>query len=160
MGSGHTETASRREGDKNMRQFILLLILILLFGWLLFWFTHDCCVDRTDEPYVPLSDSYIYPIAPIAPVRAEVLATITCYHPTRVETDDDPWIVASGKRAKEGFIACPQWLKFGTYVVIRGESYVCEDRMAPRYRQGNYFDIFETNLDKNYKYKAKVKILY
>ncbi len=66
-------------------------------------------------------------------------AWVTAYNPTVHQCDDTPRITASGKRVKEGFIACPRWIPFGTQVEIDGNWYECQDRMNPKY--SNRFDI-------------------
>lgn len=49
-------------------------------------------------------------------------------------------VMANGKRAEEGYAACPRDLPFGTKVVISGVIYECADRTAERY--DGRFDIF------------------
>ena len=56
----------------------------------------------------------------------------TCY-----KTD---CIMASGKKAYIGAIACPRAISFNTKVVIEGKTYTCEDRTHIRF-DGRY-DIF------------------
>ena len=42
-----------------------------------------------------------------------------------------------------GIIACPTKYKMGENVfVIEGKKYICLDRMAKRYRQGNFLDLY------------------
>lgn len=53
--------------------------------------------------------------------------------------------MASGKKVYKGAIACPGFLKLGTRVEIKGQEYICEDRMALKYRDGNYIDIWFEN---------------
>lgn len=69
-------------------------------------------------------------------------ATITAYNAEIGQTDSEPLIMASGKKVYPGAIACPKRFKFGDKVEIQGKIYICEDRMALRYRDGNYFDIY------------------
>ena len=71
---------------------------------------------------------------------------VTGYNTVRAQTDDDPCIAASGADicGRRDTIACPPLLPFGTTVEVRGRTYVCEDRMAARFR--NRFDI---NCDKD-----------
>ena len=70
-------------------------------------------------------------------IRAEVSA----YTASLDETDSDHNTTASGKQAVGNMVACPSRYPFGTIVEIKGKKYICEDRMARRYRNGNYFDI-------------------
>lgn len=68
-------------------------------------------------------------------------AEVTAYNAVKSQTDDSPDIVASGKNAKVGMAACPTWLEFGTIIEVSNKRWVCEDRMAKRYRDGHYFDL-------------------
>ncbi|MDA3837241.1 MAG: 3D domain-containing protein [Nanoarchaeota archaeon] len=61
-------------------------------------------------------------------------------------------IMASGKEVYEGAIACPARLDFGTEIEVNGNTYTCEDRMAKRFRDGNYFDIYQDNQDESLEF--------
>lgn len=61
----------------------------------------------------------------------------TAYNSLSWQTDDSPWITASGTRCKEGVIAANH-LPFGTKVLIEGfgdQVFVVEDRMNRRYKK-------------------------
>jgi hypothetical protein len=66
---------------------------------------------------------------------------VTGYNTVAAQTDDDPCIAASGANicGRRNTIACPPLLPLGTAVEIKGRMYVCEDRMASRFR--DRFDI-------------------
>jgi 3D (Asp-Asp-Asp) domain-containing protein len=49
-------------------------------------------------------------------------------------------LMASGKKAYVGAVACPREIELGTKVIIAGIEYTCEDRTSPTY-DGRY-DIF------------------
>ena len=68
-----------------------------------------------------------------------ILAEVSAYNPLPEQTDDSPFIMASGKRVYESAIACPRWLELNTIVEIFDKKYTCEDRMNIRYE--NHFDI-------------------
>ncbi len=70
-------------------------------------------------------------------------ATITAYSPRIEETDDDPYISASGHRVFEGMIACPRSIPLYSKVRVFGKEYSCLDRMHPRFTKR--FDIFFFN---------------
>lgn len=72
----------------------------------------------------------------------EVMATVYSYNSLPEQTDDTPFIMASGERVYDGALACPSYLTFGTNVLIEGRLYTCEDRMHTKYRTGNNFDIW------------------
>ncbi len=71
-------------------------------------------------------------------------AVITAYTSTPGQTDDSPFIAASGKRVHDGMIAA-NGLPFGTRVkipAVYGEKiFVVEDRMNSRYGYGR-FDVW------------------
>lgn len=78
----------------------------------------------------------------VIPPHSIVSATVTAYTSSVDETDDDPFVTASGKLVRVGTLACPSKYKFGTVVEIQGERYTCEDRMNKRYRHTERFDIW------------------
>lgn len=71
-------------------------------------------------------------------------AVITAYTSTPGQTDDSPFIAASGKRVHDGMIAA-NGLPFGTRVkipAVYGEKiFIVEDRMNSRYGYGR-FDVW------------------
>ena len=68
------------------------------------------------------------------PIKIKV--EITAYSSTASQTDDTPFITASGKRVKDGIVAA-NFLKFGTKIKIPelfgDKVFIVEDRMASRY---------------------------
>lgn len=76
---------------------------------------------------------------PVAKPNKVVTTIITAYTSTLEETDDDPFVSASGKRVHDGMIAA-NWLPFGTIVKIPAlygdKEFVVEDRMNSRYGYG------------------------
>lgn len=76
------------------------------------------------------------------PQFSRVEAVVTAYTADASETDDRPWETASGSEVREGIVACPSRLAFGTRVEIAGKLLVCEDRMHRRFREGEYYDVF------------------
>lgn len=73
---------------------------------------------------------------------AGTIAIVTAYTSSVDETDDTPFITASGERTKRGVLACPKKYEFGTKVLIEGRQYTCADRMNQRYRDKECFDIW------------------
>lgn len=69
-----------------------------------------------------------------------VRAVITAYTSTPDQTDDSPFIAASGKRVYDGMIAA-NWLPFGTKIKIPSvygdKTFTVDDRMNPRYGHGH-----------------------
>jgi 3D (Asp-Asp-Asp) domain-containing protein len=64
-------------------------------------------------------------------------------------------IMASTKEVYEGAIACPSKYKFGTKIEVEGKIYTCEDRMAKRFREGEYFDIYMNDINKALQFGRK-----
>ncbi len=67
-------------------------------------------------------------------------AVITAYSSSPDETDDDPFITASGRRVFDGLVACPRRYAFGTKFKINGRTYTCFDRLNQRF--DDRFDIW------------------
>ena len=115
-----------------------LLMSIMLFFFFFFFF-----VSFTNV----LGETFNYNykrilVEKVMPERDLFLATVTAYTSSVGETDDTPFITASGERTGSGILACPARYEFGTKIIIEGEEYVCKDRMNKRYREGDYFDIW------------------
>jgi hypothetical protein len=70
-----------------------------------------------------------------------VRAYVTGYNTVPGQTDDTPCVAASGANicGRTDAVACPRRISLGTFLVIRGEIYVCEDRLAKKY--DSRFDI-------------------
>ncbi|HWB51238.1 MAG TPA: hypothetical protein VG651_19150 [Stellaceae bacterium] len=71
----------------------------------------------------------------------DVHAYVTGYNTVPGQTDDTPCIAASGANicGRTDAVACPRRISLGTFLAIRGEIYVCEDRLAKKY--DSRFDI-------------------
>jgi len=69
------------------------------------------------------------------PERGRIWVVVTGYSSSPLETDDTPFITASGTYVREGVVAC-NFLPFGTKIRIPklfgDEVFVVEDRMHPR----------------------------
>lgn len=82
------------------------------------------------------SSSLIENITPIVQPKMIVTRTVTGYSSTPEETDDTPFITASGSDVRHGVVAA-NWLPFGTKVKIPelfgDQVFVVEDRMHNRH---------------------------
>ena len=92
--------------------------------------------------------------------KNRVLAIVTAYTSDPGETDDTPFITASGTSTRPGILACPRKYQFGTLFEIEGLKYDCQDRMA--LKNDGKFDIWMGTKDEAYRFGIKnleVKIL-
>lgn len=94
------------------------------------------------------------------PVKVEV----TAYPPLEKCTDSTPWITASNKRVKHGYIAVSQDierdfnLKFGDKIYIAGiGEFEFQDRMNPRIIRG--IDIWMPSLQECRKFGKKISYI-
>jgi hypothetical protein len=65
----------------------------------------------------------------------EILAFVTGYNTIPAQTDGTPCIAASGADicGRYDAAACPRSIPLGTFVEIRGATFVCEDRTARKF---------------------------
>lgn len=117
----------RPKKSRSKLYWIAAAALAIIAAGLTWTFTHASTLTYTAPTLVPVE---------------KVSAVVTAYTSSEDETDDTPFITASGSRTGPGVVACPSKYPFGTKVEIAGREYVCEDRMARRYRDGEYFDIW------------------
>lgn len=80
-------------------------------------------------------------------------AHITAYNSVPEQTDDTPFITASGLFVYDGIVA-NNCLPFGTKVEIEGRLYEVQDRMNSRYGC-EYFDIWMEDVDNSKKWGVK-----
>lgn len=92
---------------------------------------------------------------------AKRTVTITGYSSTPDQTDDSPFITASGRRVRDGIIAS-NFLKFGTKVkipsVFGDKIFIVEDRMHSRF--SDRVDIWFSNRSEAVKFgKRQLEIV-
>lgn len=133
-----------------------VLLTILILGALYVFM--DAAFRAFTDPIVIKSESAHAMEIIIEPVKEReiLLATITAYTSSTDETDASPWVNASGGRPGHGSVACPARLDFGQRVLIAGKEYVCDDRMAKRYRDVNFFDIWVETKNEAYNFGRQV----
>lgn len=85
-------------------------------------------------------------------------AVITAYTSTPDQTDDSPFIAATGKWVHDGMIAA-NWLPFGTIVKIPSlygdKEFIVEDRMNKRYGYGRLDIWFDSAKAEAFKFGVK-----
>jgi len=109
--------------------------------------------------YGRYQEPFLYAYVPHAYPKRVVRAVVTAYNPTVAQCDDTPHITASGERAREGIVACPIWLEFGTIVEIDGKLYECQDRMHPKYWYQARFDILMWDYWEAKKWGKQIKVV-
>jgi 3D (Asp-Asp-Asp) domain-containing protein len=70
---------------------------------------------------------------------------VTAYSSSPDETWGDPFTTSSGRPVFDGLVACPRALPFGTKVRIETRTYLCYDRLHPKY--DHRFDIWMSTKD-------------
>lgn len=89
-------------------------------------------IPKTEAETVPL-------ITPVA-TSTTIYASVYGYSSDVSQTDDTPFITASGQHVRDGIVA-NNCLPFGTSVIIGGRTYTVEDRMNRRYGC-SFFDVW------------------
>ena len=96
----------------------------------------------------------------------KVISVITAYTSTPDQTDDSPFIAATGKRVYDGMIAA-NWLPFGTKIKIPelygDKVFTVDDRMNSRYGYGRmdiWLDVSKAEAKKFGVKRVEVEIYY
>lgn len=73
--------------------------------------------------------------SPTAPVAQFIRAYVTGYNTVPEQTSPTPCIAASGDNicGRTDVVACPRRISLGSFLQIRGATYICEDRLAKKY---------------------------
>jgi 3D (Asp-Asp-Asp) domain-containing protein len=141
--------------EKTMIKWFLKFCFSVIFV-LGSWFTPILAVSRHFEEVrelkaqviekeiekAPEGQNEANSVLPVA--RAEEYSTVTAVITAYSEYDSchtgASCLMASGKKAYVGAIACPRNIRLGTRVIIDNNPYVCEDRVSLKYPER--FDIF------------------
>lgn len=124
--------------------------------------------QATATPLVKIEDNTPQPtLENSKKVRGKkVRAVITAYTSTVDQTDDDPFVAASGKRVYDGMIAA-NWLPFGTQIKIPSlygdKIFTVDDRMNSRYGYGRldvWLDASKTEAKKFGVKRVEVEVYY
>ena len=142
------------------KQDIPLAVAIIIIG-ALFWiymvsamvFGAEIALDQAPESYTPYlkANSLFY-----YTYLGE--AEITGYSSEVEQTDDTPFVTASGASVRNGFIACPRGMEFGDDVLIDGKVYSCQDVMSKKYP--NRFDIWFATRQEALDYGIQIEEVY
>lgn len=79
--------------------------------------------------------------SPNFPFVQQIRAYVTGYNTVPEQTSPTPCIAASGDNicGRTDVVACPRRISLGSFLLIRGATYICEDRLARKY--DSRFDI-------------------
>ena len=116
----------------------------------------DFTVENLGDSLITIQDNSLVPIKNKIVVK-EIKVVITGYSSTPEETDESPFITASGSQVREGIVA-NNLLPFGTEIripeIYGDEIFVIEDRM---HRKKGYYhvDIWFPSKDKAKVFGAK-----
>ena len=129
---------SKKLKEKYLPIIIMTSILILTF--LVLEYIDKKLENRLQE--IAIHTAHAEELDEPAPEYEVIIAEVSAYTSSVDETDDTPFITASGQRTRDGIIACPSRFDFGQIIEIKGKDYECQDRMNKRYRDKNNFDIW------------------
>lgn len=147
----HTWYASG--GTKAMKQYtpirrfyawvgfaVTWTLAILFIGWATGVLYRAAKEAITSPAVIEYQAPDYHPAGPVAMARKTVRAVVTAYTSSIDETDEDPFITASGQMTREGIVA-NNCLPFGTFVWIGNKLYEVADRMNARYGC-EHFDVW------------------
>lgn len=115
-----------------------LLITGFIFLNALVWFLIFCGitggfgVDAENQEFLIKSEVHYWE-APLWSIENIGYRTITAYSSTPDQTDDTPFITASGQMVRRGICATNEF-EMGTVLEINGDIYEVQDRTNSRYR--------------------------
>lgn len=160
---------------KKADSSVLFVFIVGILGVILFILESEI-KDVEANVVVPLEPVFSYPMVegnsllPISNhllpkknfvVFSKIPAMVTAYSSTPCQTDNDPYITASGSQVREGVVA-NNILPFGTKIrfpeLFGDKIFVVEDRM--HWRKNNYqFDIWMDSYEKAKDFGVKQAIV-
>lgn len=121
----------------------LLLILGALLALLIPQSLHDH-VPENEPLFVQEAEAFT------GTFESGGIGKVTMYNSVPEQTDDTPFITASGETVRDGIVA-NNCLDFGTQVMIDGKVYEVQDRKNSRYGC-EWFDIWSRSVDEALEY--------
>lgn len=155
-GKEHMKKLNKKRWAKKLALKSLLFAIIGVLVPVTVTFVNRGHIIEVYNPITLPEKQVGSPRAESGDVRAEVSA----YTSDPLETDSDPYTMASGKRVYDGAIA-NNCLKFGSKVEIQGKQYTVEDRMNRRYGCDHY-DVWMSEKSLAYEWgrrNVEVKII-
>lgn len=136
-----------------MAKLVGLSALLLTFCLMVMPIQAEAPHNEPEPEMIMVQGNSLMPIP--APSYYKTIGRITMYNAVPEQTDDTPFITASGEQVREGIIA-NNCLKFGTLVEIDGKEYVVKDRLNSRYGCECY-DIFSWSLEEAKEFGVQEK---
>jgi hypothetical protein len=142
METGTTNPLSKHMNKTQAKIFVYMCIFFGLF------FLFVATIPGKTLVLIPQANAEMSMPIPeiVAPVKpyTETTAIVTAYTAVEIACQPQNCIMANGKPAQRGFVACPRKLSLGTIVEIGGVEYECGDRTAlwVEKKYGPTFDIF------------------
>ncbi|HBV33598.1 TPA: hypothetical protein DIC39_04010 [Patescibacteria group bacterium] len=146
--------------QKNLRQIKRLTVTAIVMTLAVQWLIPQNSVAAADvnhaivnvildEPLsLPEINPQIFPTSESREARYKIRVTVSAYSSTVDQTDDTPFITASGEVVRDGIVAA-NWLPLGAHIripeVYGDKVFVVEDRMNKRY--SNRLDIWMPTRD-------------
>ncbi len=133
------------------------------FNTFLSYFSQNSTIDNNENKLVIKEAPGIKPKTARSIGKSKpdnvVRAVITAYTSTVDQTDDDPFIAASGRHVYDGMVAA-NWLPFGTKIKIPSlygdKEFIVDDRMNERYGYGRMDIWLNSNKQTAIKFGVKV----
>jgi len=145
-----------------MSKYLISAVLLLSLGTLKTGVVGDVISSTENPADTSTYNSYTLNPSPIVKTKT-VEVVVTAYSSREIETDDTPFITASGSTVRSGVVAA-NWLPLGTQVKIPeifGDTvFTVEDRMHKR--NANKLDIWFPSTEEALRFgvrKARVEIL-
>ncbi len=135
------------EDSSKIKIFVLIVLLVVFISIPFVVLSPKNKKDSNLLSIDQVGPTFLVPENKIITNPKTIKVYITAYSSRPEETDDTPFITASGKRVRNGIVAS-NFLPLGTVIKIPelfgNKVFVVEDRMNPRFK--NRIDIWFPNL--------------
>lgn len=143
---------------QKMSKYIALALLFVVLGIFKIGVMRGAVEDYVyDSTYPYAYGSALVNQSPITPAPWSVEVRVTAYSSRVEETDDTPFITASGTNVRPGVVAA-NWLPLGTKVripkIFGDRVFVVEDRMHKR--NGDKLDVWFPSTEEALRFGTQV----
>jgi len=141
-----------------MSKYIALALLFVVLGIFKIGVMQGTVEDYTyDSTYPYANGSALVNQSPITPASWSVEVRVTAYSSRVEETDDTPFVTASGTNVRPGVVAA-NWLPMGTKVripkIFGDRVFTVEDRMHKR--NGDKLDVWFPTTEEALRFGTQV----